>query len=1563
MNVSVVQFEREKMANTVDNIYNQLKSSSSYSGLSDDQLYDIANELSKKSMYFSIDAIFSSQIDPLSPFYGENSIWAKFTFTEIIQMEEQGVLIPKAVLSWAHSMQDADTTDYQTSEVSSAEDPVNIEQEVTSGSDDKNTVTLNNTAKQLVEQCKDNQNQLDSQIDNINSMKKDVEDQKTLAEDIQTKSLNKIQNIVDEWQELESKLKRGIPLSETEQQRFDELNSLLNNENKQYQKEMDSIDLDFDAIANSLNEIDKTSKISDELSEATELIGKKISQNDAKHKFTNTSANGGNYTGVVGLVMSSSIAQSLAESALDASINTDLATRDIQTDVNEIAALMDLSEKVTGNAQTRAMNAPAASEEQTQATENEVIEGAENEVKDAENSLENKTTQTTPTATSSQPAPQTETSAASTGNAGITETSNVSETSSDASVENDTLGTDNSEEAGNDLKTRTQEQIEKCNTRSSEITNAVNEIDPLKKAVEDIQKESRLQDKIFDAKVAKSMKEYETLCNKMKNGEQLSSSEQTNFEKLTDELDKENGNYVKGLNEKINTLSGYTRSLNYAMDIVNQGFDIANAAIETGKQLAISELGDRSYLMKTFYFALLNDERQKDLLYGKVGESLGREAIQRGDVLNLEAADANTLLSRQIPLSNFAQEHAGEITDKKNTFVEKVTAVTKDVPGVDPEAETDTQNNQKTEGQENANSTDNSEQTNELSDENVESMGDNATQLTAETEEMGSEAEKSDEQALKDAKYAEATHKKFQILNKKEEKKAAKTGQQIEILNENIAQEVEKLVAATTVNGTDGEGDGAAEQAEAINIIKLYGNEITVLQSDSIKSSQKLRSQQRKEAAKVEKAVKSNEQAQEQCSKFEEIVSKTDKVMSWVTVSGIGLEAVGVGLIVAGNALLGVPFMAGVGAAMIAAGTTSFNVGKVTETIGVLGSVACKVTKAGIAIADGDILGALKNLAMAGAVVGGAMLGGAVGLAMQATGEIAGIATGMIDENKRPDGNNNEENNEEEEQSYVNLTGRAGEIQESNEKRRAWAMEILNRIAAENEEDDAEDEDEENSSFVEETTQTAAASSSKKTSNPNSSATAKSGASSNEGSQEIDASNGKQAAKDVDKEADGVENDTQKTEKEAQEMEETDKEAQKSDKKLQKDSKALEKDIKKNQKDLQKNEKEIEETSQKIEEEAAAVDALSMQLDTLNAEAQSGESNNAMAPAENNENNNTDNTNNQDPMAMHAGFSVMNNIMAGSATTNANEGMSSPSNNQAEIETVTKQIDQKTNVIGIYSNKITKVQKGSDKIIKSMNTNTKKYNKAVKQEQKEKQEDQSRSEKVLETATKIEGIASKVAMTGFVVGTTGDVLKLVILPPWIPAVGAVMAPIGHAAEAIGNYGVAAANVTKMATYAAQGNLLGALMSAGMAIMSGASAVSATGQAVKGFQNMGKNIAATQARAATYQAAKEGAKAAVTATGEEGIKQSMQKVVSANTAKMMKQTSKKLIKNTLKEAGKKAMVYAGTAFASSQQNGKQDNPEEQKEKSHYNIVLSDHFKEIQRKNKKRRQYVNQRYGIA
>ena len=373
-----VQIERETMS-AVDNIFNKLKSTSAYGSMTDDQLYDLANELSKAGMYSRIAGIFNSQIDPLSPFTDENSVWAQFTYTELIQMEEMGVLIPEEVLAWAHSMQDSDSINYETPEITNTDDQTSLDSMNTSSN--ASYPEMKNNALGMVEKSKDNQNDIENEKENIDISKKAAESKNMEAEAAQNKALSKIENLYKEWEKLQSKIKRGTPLSESEQQRFNELSTLLNNETKQYQNEMNDIDSAIDEIAESLNEIDEMSAKSEKLSEVSETIGEEITEKEAKHKYTSTGKNGDNTTGIMGVILSGSLSKNLAQTILGAAIQTDNSTEDMQLEVNEVASINDLTTNVTTRAAEDSQAQNQVSDEQTEQTINNVKEGAENDVK------------------------------------------------------------------------------------------------------------------------------------------------------------------------------------------------------------------------------------------------------------------------------------------------------------------------------------------------------------------------------------------------------------------------------------------------------------------------------------------------------------------------------------------------------------------------------------------------------------------------------------------------------------------------------------------------------------------------------------------------------------------------------------------------------------------------------------------------------------------------------------------------------------------------------------------------------------------------------------------------------------------------------------------------------------------------------------------------------------------------------------------------------------------------------------------------------------------------------
>lgn len=141
----------------------------------------------------------------------------------------------------------------------------------------------------------------------------------------------------------------------------------------------------------------------------------------------------------------------------------------------------------------------------------------------------------------------------------------------------------------------------------------------------------------------------------------------------------------------------------------------------------------------------------------------------------------------------------------------------------------------------------------------------------------------------------------------------------------------------------------------------------------------------------------------------------------------------------------------------------------------------------------------------------------------------------------------------------------------------------------------------------------------------------------------------------------------------------------------------------------------------------------------------------------------------------------------------------------------------------------------STKQIRKLTKHAKTYTRTMNVNQKQIQSNQQESNKTLDFATKFEQTSQKIATIGTVTKYTGMAMKSV---PWLHAAGIVMENVGMVTETVGNYGVCAAGITKAAVCVAQGNITGALMSAGSAIMSGATAISNTKQLTTAIKQNG-----------------------------------------------------------------------------------------------------------------------------
>lgn len=305
---------------------------------------------------------------------------------------------------------------------------------------------------------------------------------------------------------------------------------------------------------------------------------------------------------------------------------------------------------------------------------------------------------------------------------------------------------------------------------------------------------------------------------------------------------------------------------------------------------------------------------------------------------------------------------------------------------------------------------------------------------------------------------------------------------------------------------------------------------------------------------------------------------------------------------------------------------------------------------------------------------------------------------------------------------------------------------------------------------------------------------------------------------------------TKETEQNTQVVNKYSSEAQKTSKDLVKNQKDLDKKIKSESKTVTQNQVQIAKLTDGIGSTQDEITSLQAELATLTA---------------------GDNTG----VGKSSAFSLS---LAGDQQNERNGGVESGSGNEQRIQELQALIGTKTTSMNTSGARIGKLQTSTDKSIKTMHKVSLSQMNYYKKAQKSLDSNEKASDKVLKVANKIDDISGTVAMAGMAVKTAGQGLMLLgQATSWcfgagaaLIAAGTVMQKVGTVTEMVGNYGQLAAGVTKTACYAAQGNLVGALTSAGSAIMSGTQAIKATQNLQTTFKEIGaKANEATQKLAA------------------------------------------------------------------------------------------------------------------
>lgn len=248
---------------------------------------------------------------------------------------------------------------------------------------------------------------------------------------------------------------------------------------------------------------------------------------------------------------------------------------------------------------------------------------------------------------------------------GVSDTTAAAETSE---VSDTAEGTESTETMSQEDAQRAliSEYITGCDTRQAEINNFQNELDALAQQIKEIKDTKFSTDIKLTLELKKKTKDLERIAQKARSGQELSSSDIAKFSELNSFTNVESGEYMTTLQGRLDILNAYNSGLENLNKLTESSQVYASQAIEAGKAYAREEMGDTKALRHESVLLHFKKEKTYDALYGKAGESLGRDLIDRGEALQ-STAEKKPLSGASIKsmiISKFAKEYAQTLNSR-----------------------------------------------------------------------------------------------------------------------------------------------------------------------------------------------------------------------------------------------------------------------------------------------------------------------------------------------------------------------------------------------------------------------------------------------------------------------------------------------------------------------------------------------------------------------------------------------------------------------------------------------------------------------------------------------------------------------------------------------------------------------------------------------------------------------------------------------------------------------------------------------------------------------------------
>lgn len=953
-----------------------------------------------------------------------------------------------------------------------------------------------------------------------------------------------------------------------------------------------------------------------------------------------------------------------------------------------------------------------------------------------------------------------------------------------------------------ELIPKAEKKIEKCNENNDKINAEIESILPEKQ-----KQERNLAEKMKDQRNSleeyeKQIREWRTLQDKVNNGEALSDTEAKRYAEITGMLEDRKSDSEDFQIDK----NEIAKSLNQINILALIGDKLAEETIEIGDTLA-------DYTSKTNY------------------KTTKKTATQEVGLLRSIIAMANgkTLAKEATKIGNDTKDYSDETTNSVNDIASLLgvensittTAPTEELQN-SPEIKTTEETVDKTktnaEAQENISATNEeqdqtkaTEQTNDTQQEDFIITDDNVNALIEEADSINSDLAQQLISALNASKSAKSD-KSFALIANKTISKIVKEYQEEEARrqdaiktkeqeNEKAKKELESLTGKSSeeideeLNSRNSNNNSEENLDESTqNKIRTHkqtisdnNKEIATIQAESTKAVNEFKNDTRKEQTQLNKSIPEETQALENNSKYlQENIPQHKERLNFTANSGINLGKMGKYRVTVGVQQL-MSFQIKKGLNNINKGSQSMTIGSNAEKIAT--KPTAKLSEKATTAAVAETNDALTSLNSINSKI------------VSATGEdTATPAT-------TPQSTNTNENQEQDNTNNTQ-TGAAANIDNTNNANNQTTNSntTTQTAPAQNQTINA------NEDIKKEPANTSAKEINKSIGNSNStvseenptnelntaSSTPSTTSSSEKNDDEMSTDDAqdnvddvKSSAKDDGKESEQIKKDTDKTTKE-----------------LEKETKQLTKLMKKDEKDIIKMTKESTEAAKKQEEALTEYETLVAENEQLIAEDE----------------------NNQQTQAPAQIAPQQNANEEGQTTLLGNVAMSIGGEQQSSNADKIAANDQRINELGVTFNtngrviernrtKITRIQK-------TTKTRQKKFNKKtdlIEQKNKENQQKELEKQKKLQKQLGAVGIAENVFQITL---STGQIMCMVVLPPWIPAAGAVMVTIGQ-------YGVLSCGLTKGVINIANGNLTAGLMAIGQSAISLATSMTGTGAAAGG----------------------------------------------------------------------------------------------------------------------------------